>query len=170
MAGQFLKFIVLAISVALLVACGSDSSMSVAPSNTIEQSATTEKYTLTLTIGPSEKMLTTEEAKTAKEGEVMIGGDMAMGMSDMSMGQHLEVSVKDRKTGAVVTDKMVAIKVKDDMTKEEMNVTVMMMYGVDKGMADTHFGNNINLMSGDYTIVVTVDSDVAIFHVTISGS
>ncbi|MCC7263520.1 MAG: hypothetical protein IT369_13465 [Candidatus Latescibacteria bacterium] len=132
----------------------------------IEQSATTATYALTLEIGPSEKMLTPEEARTATSGEVMVSGEMAMAMSGMATTQHLEVFVKDRKSGAIVSDQPVTIKVSNEATKEETVVPVAMMYGLSEGTADTHFGNNVMLMPGNYTIAVAVGSEQAIFMVT----
>jgi hypothetical protein len=106
-----------------------------------------------------------EEAKTAKEGEVMVSGEKAMTMSGMEATQHLEVFVKDRKTGAPVSDQMVTIKVTNDATKEDTTVPVAAMYGLSGGVADMHFGNNVTLMPGSYTIVVTVGSEPATFMV-----
>lgn len=150
-----------------LSAC-SDSSKSTAADMElgIEQSATTATYALTLEIGPSEKMLTPEEAKTATEGEVMVSGEMAMTMSGMATAQHLEVFVKNRKSGAVVSDQPVTITVINETTKEEAVVPVAMMYGLTEGPADTHFGNNVMLMPGRYAIEVVVGGEQATFAVS----
>jgi len=158
---------VLAGSGIFLAACSDSSKSTAADMETgIEQSATTASYALTLEIGPSEKMLTLEEAKTATEGEVMVSGAMAMEMSGMETTQHLEVFVKTRKDGAIVSDQPVAIKVTNEATKEETVVPVAMMYGLSEGTADTHFGNNVMLMPGNYTIAVAVGSEQATFMVT----
>lgn len=152
----------------ILAACGDSSkSTSAGAEIDVEQSATTATYALTLEIGPSEKMLTPEEAKTAKEGEVMVSGEMAMTMSGMETTQHLEVFVKDRKSSVMVSDQPVTIKVTNDATKEETVVPVAMMYGLSEGVTDTHFGNNVMLMPGNHTIVVAVGSEQATFMVTI---
>jgi len=157
---------VLAASAIFLAACGDSSKSTPAGTETdIEQSATTATYALALAIGPSENMLTPEEAKTAKEGEVMVSGEKAMTMSGMEATQHLEVFVKDRKTGAPVSDQMVTIKVTNDATKEDTTVPVAAMYGLSGGVADMHFGNNVTLMPGNYTIVVTVGNEPATFMV-----
>ncbi|MCC7263156.1 MAG: hypothetical protein IT369_11620 [Candidatus Latescibacteria bacterium] len=157
---------VLAASTALLAACGDSSTPVAASTETkIEQSATTAIYALTLSIGPSEKMLTPEEAKTAKDGEVMVSGEMAVAMSDMATTQHLEVFVKNQKSGAMVGDQPVTIQFTNDATKEETIVPVAVMYGLSEGFADTHFGNNIMLMPGNYTIVVAVGNEQATFLV-----
>lgn len=162
---------VLAASAARLAACG-DSSTPVADSTEtkIEQSATTATYALTLAIGPSEKMLTPEEAKTAKEGEVMVSGEMAMEMSGMETTQHLEVFVKNQKSGALVSDQPVTIKITNNVTREETVMPVAVMYGLSEGVADTHFGNNVMLMPGNYTIVVAVGSELATFLVNMPGA
>jgi hypothetical protein len=136
----------------------------------IEQSAKTATYEVALAIGPIEKMLTPEEAKTATEGEVMTGGDMAMDMPDMPLTHHVEVSVKDLKSGAVITDKPVTIQVTDDATKQVTNIPIATMYGFDEGVAGTHFGNNVMLSPGNYTIAVTVGDETATFQVAIPAS
>ena len=133
----------------------------------IEQSANTATYEVALAIGPIETMLTPEEAKTAKEGEVMTSGEMAMSMPDMPLTHHVEVSVKDLMSGTVVTDQAVTITVTNEATQKVANVPVATMYGLDEGVAETHFGNNVALPAGDSTIVVTVGKEAATFHVTI---
>jgi hypothetical protein len=136
----------------------------------IEQSANTATYEVAFKIGPMEKMLTPEETKTATEGEVMTGGEMAMSMPGMPLTHHVEVSVKDLKSGAVITDKPVTIRVTNDATKHAENIPVATMYGLDEGVAGTHFGNNVMLSPGAYTIVVTIGEETATFNVTIPAS
>ena len=136
------------------------------PALSIAQTAKTATYEVALKIGPAEKMLTAEEAKTAKAGEVMTGGEMAMDMPGMPLAHHVEVTVKDLKSGAAVADQPVTLQV-TDAAKQAANIPVATMYGVEKGVADTHFGNNATLPAGDDTIAVTVGAETATFQVMI---
>ncbi|MBF0528927.1 MAG: hypothetical protein HQK55_06600, partial [Deltaproteobacteria bacterium] len=72
-------------------------------SSSIEQSAKTTTYLLNLKIGAVEKMLTMQEAKTVKEGEVMTGGEMTMYMPGMPFTHHLELEVRVLTCDNVVT-------------------------------------------------------------------
>jgi len=136
-------------------------------SPTIEQSATTANYKLKLALGDAEKMLTMDEAKTAKSGEVMVSGEMAMTMSGMSPNHHLEIQINDVRNGNLVTDKAISIQITNDATKEVQNVPIAIMYGVAEGPSDTHYGNNVTLMPGKYTILVTVGGETATFVVNV---
>jgi len=42
-----------------------------------------------------------------------------------------------------------------------------MMYGVKEGQADWHYGNNVSMPPGTYTVKVVVNGEQALFHVTI---
>lgn len=141
-----------------------------AASEAIEQTATTKTYQLALAIAAPEKMLTAEEAKSATEGEVMVAGEMGMGTAERPLTHHVEVSITDRKSGELITEQPVSITVTDDTTGQVTDIPVATMYGLDAGVSETHFGNNVALDAGDYTIVVTVGDEAATFHVTIPAS
>ena len=84
--------------------------VAVASEGTVEHRASTASYQLTLVIGPTEQMLTPEQAKAqhATSGEVMVpmpGMPMTMGMGN----RHVELHVATAATGAVVKDAMVTI-------------------------------------------------------------
>lgn len=140
----------------------------------ITQNGETAHYRVTLQIGPMEKMYS--EADAAKmhptSGEVMVGGAMAMGGMNMtgSMAmdtRHLEVHVMDRATGKVVTTAKCQIMVTNEATKKSEMVPVAMMYGVKEGPSDWHYGNNVSMPPGSYTVAVTIYDESATFHVTI---
>jgi hypothetical protein len=162
---------ILTLGAVFLAAC-SDSSNSTgsAVDTSIEQSATTTSYPMTLGIRPSETMLTPEQAMTATQGEVMVSGDVSMVMESMDTAQHLEAFVKDRKSGAPVTDQPVTIRMTNTGTEEETMVPVAVMYGITEGVADIHHGNNVMLAAGTYAITVIVGGEQAVFTVTIAGS
>lgn len=130
---------------------------------------TTEHYKIMLDIGPLATMLMPDQAQNAKQGEVMVQMQ-GMPMPEMSMtdqGQpvnhHLEAHIVDLATNQVVTDTLPTISITDGSGMARTLMQVAMMYDVQVGASDTHFGNNVYLPDGSYTIVVTVKSDTATF-------
>jgi len=144
----------------------------------ITQEGQTAHYRLELQIGPTEKMFTPAEvkAKHPTDGEVMVGGKMSMGMpmAMMSMAteetRHLEVHVYSLENGKVVTSAQVAIAVTDTSSKKVEDVATVKMYGIQEGIPDTHYGNNVSLPPGSYGITVTVNGEKAAFEVAIPTS
>lgn len=139
----------------------------------LKQEAQSTHYRLGLQIGPKEEMFSKAEAdaKHPTSGEVMVSGSMAgMAMPGMSMGmdeRHLEVHVLSRETGQPVTDAQVQITLTNDATGKAETVPIAVMYGVGEGPSDWHYGNNVSMPSGAYTVLVVVNGESALFHVTI---
>ena len=136
----------------------------------VEQEANTTSYKLQMHLGEPEKMMTAQEAKGATSGEVMVSGEMASGMGTMAPNYHLEVAVSDIKSGAVITDKSVSIELTNDATKEKTPLQVATMYGVDKGPIEMHFGNNVALTPGAYTVKISVAGETAEFKLNIPNA
>ncbi len=44
------------------------------------------------------------------------------------------------------------------------------MYGIKEGIPDTHYGNNVSLPPGNYTVAITVNAEKAEFTVTVPAS
>jgi hypothetical protein len=138
----------------------------------LKQEAETQHYRLQLQIGPKEAMVSEAEvaAKHPTSGEVMARGRMTgMAMShDMAMDErHLEVHVVSRATTHVVTNARCRITVTADAGGKSMQVSPAAMYGVKEGRTDWHYGNNVALPAGAYTILVLVNGERATFHITI---
>ncbi len=138
----------------------------------LKQEAETKDYRLQLQIGPKEEMFSKAEvaAKHPTSGEVMVRGRMA----GMSMGQgmamderHLEVHVVSRATDRVVTNARCSITLTSDSGGKPVKVSPAAMYGIKEGPADWHYGNNVAMPAGAYTILVVVNGERATFHVTI---
>ena len=125
----------------------------------------------TLSVGPTETMYTADEvkAKHPKDGEVMVGDSMGMGgMSMGSANRHLEVHVAARATGKVVTNVRPTIVLTDAkaMGGKAMKVNAMAMQGIGQGVADLHYGDNVELTAGHvYQVVVTVKGEKATFSI-----
>ena len=133
----------------------------------IQQNATTADYKLQLIVGPPAQMLTTSQTATATAGEVMVGGEMVSMTMGMAGVYHLEVHVYNLMSGAVVTDKNVTIQIVNNATHQATNVPIVVMYDMMVGLSDTHFGNNVNLAPGNYTVTVNVAGETATFNITI---
>jgi hypothetical protein len=145
------------------------------PPGVITQKSQTAHYVLVLQIGPEEKMYSKAEAAKfhPASGEVMVSGAMAaMPMAGMSMDtRHLELHVLSRVTRRVVTDARCRITVAGDATGMRAGkndaVPIGMMYGVAAGPADWHYGNNVQMPAGSYTIAAVVNGEGVTFHVTV---
>ncbi len=133
----------------------------------ITQQAQTARYRLDLQIGPFEKMFAPEDAemKQVMQGEVMIGGKMSM-PKDMTTAHHLEIHVHALDSGDSVMDADLTIAV-SDASKAVQQIPVATMYGIAEGLGDIHYGNNIDMPPGNYTIDVTVNGEKAEFAVAI---
>jgi hypothetical protein len=128
------------------------------------------QYLFALSIGPEETMYTPAQVKSKhpSSGEVMLAGKMAGGMAGMDMGggaqRHLEVHICTT-GGKVVTGAHPTITVNGAM------VPIAVMEGVGAGVADYHYGNNVNLKPGQkVTVVVELNAQKAIFHTTVPKS
>jgi len=156
-------------TVATLLAVSSGMPAQGAAMMPIMQKAQTKSYSLLLQIGPEEKMYS--EAEAAKthptSGEVMVSGTM-MSMAGMAMDvRHLEVHVVSRATGKVVTTAKVSITVTDKATRKSTVIPVAAMYGVKEGKSDWHYGNNVSMPPGTYTVRVVVNGERATFALII---
>lgn len=118
-------------------------------------------YKVTLVLGPAEMM-----SAHGTAGERVMGGKMstcAMGKSSgMSMGgaacnYHLEAHVYSTRTGAVVTNARVVMTISSAATHKKMWLPIMTMESARSGRKDFHYGNNVHLEMGRYTVVVTVN-------------
>ncbi|HLJ58140.1 MAG TPA: hypothetical protein VKZ50_00225 [bacterium] len=146
----------------------------------ITQTGKTAHFRLMLQIGPMETMYSKADAAKMHPttGEIMVGGAMAMSGGAM-IGQtgamttdtrHLEVHVASLATGKVTTDATCQITVTNEATKASQVVPIAMMYGVKEGTSDWHYGNNVSMAPGSYTVKVVVNGEPALFHVTIPKS
>ena len=144
----------------------------------------TRRYRLDLQIGPTETMYTPAEAKAKHptSGEIMLSGRMAGGMPDMghtmagimpmSDVRHVELHVYDRATGKPVSDARVAITLTGADGKR-CAVPIARMYGIEEGIRDVHYGNNVALSAGAYTVDAAVNGEHVRFSLKVpqeSGS
>lgn len=147
---------------------------------TLFRLGSTASYNLVAEIGPIQAMFTPAQvaAQHPKTGEEMFSGTMVMppGMdpSQMEMGNmpgmnippewhHLEVHIFDRKTGDVVKTISPVITVTNNLTGKMQQVPDVAMQGIVEGPGDYHYGNNVDLPAGNYTVTAVIGSETANF-------
>ncbi len=137
----------------------------------VTQRATTKHYKLELQVGPPERMYTASEARAAHpaSGEIMVGGRMPEMMHDTAEMRHLELHIYSRANGRTIGEAHVAILVSGG-DRRGLSVPIARMYGVSEGPEDLHYGNNVMLPAGSYTIEAVVNGERARFPVTVPGS
>jgi hypothetical protein len=122
-------------------------------------------------------MLMPDQAAGATEGEAMVhmpGMPMPMmSMTDQgkAVNHHLEVHLFDQATGAVVTKALPKITITSQRTGESRSLApTALMYDVKEGQKDLHFGSNLFLPAGKYTVLIVVEDETALFKdVTVTG-
>jgi hypothetical protein len=132
-------------------------------------------YRLTLDVGPLEQMwsMADVKAKHPTTGEVMISGSMAMqgmGMHGPMVNHHLELHVYQKATGKVVNNAMVSISVYSAKGMLVEKVPIVTMQGIKEGPQDFHYGNNVYLKNGSYSVHVQVNMTKATFMITLGSS
>lgn len=134
--------------------------------------ASTSTYNLVAEVGGLQAMYTPAQASSQhpKSGEVMFGGSMTMPPDTTNVSpewHHLEVHIFDKKTGNVVTTQNPVLTVKNDSTGQTQQVPVVVMQGIVEGPGDYHYGNNVDLPTGQYTVTVVIGSETANFDFTV---
>jgi hypothetical protein len=108
-------------------------------------------------------------------GEVMVAipGGPTPQMNSNDQGQpvnhHLEAHLKDS-SGNVLTSPVPSISITDSSGNTRQLSNIVQMYDPSVGQSDVHFGNNVYLPDGMYTVTVTIGPETATFsNITVSG-
>lgn len=134
--------------------------------------ATTTSYNLVAEVGGLQAMYTPAQASSQhpKTGEVMYGGTMTMPSDTTNVSpdwHHLELHIFDKKTGNVVKTLTPALTVTNNTTGQTQQVPIVVMQGIVEGPSDYHYGNNIDLPKGRYTVTAVIGSETASFDFNI---
>jgi hypothetical protein len=132
----------------------------------------TSTYNLVTEIGGLQAMYTPAQASSQhpKSGELMFSGSMTMpsNTANVSPGwHHLEVHIFDRKTGNVVKTVTPVITVTNKTTGQSQPIPLVVMQGIVEGPGDYHYGNNVDLSKGQYTVTVVIESETANFDFSV---
>jgi hypothetical protein len=132
----------------------------------------TTTYNLVTEIGGLQAMYTPAQAASQhpRSGEEMFGGTMVMPADTTNPSpdwHHLEVHVFDRMTGDVARSTNPVITVTSKSTGQTQPVPIVVMQGIVEGPGDYHYGNNVDLPKGDYTVTVVIGSETANFDFSI---
>lgn len=138
------------------------------------QTKSTDHYRFTLRLGLVEMMMSEDEAKemNAKAGELMVGPSMSGMMTEMDqrgnkLNHHLDIEVQDAKSGEVLKGRNLKISVTKEGSKDAQNVRAMPMYDMQQGERDYHYGDNVYLPAGQYTVRVALGDDSVEFLLTL---
>ena len=157
-------------------------SIKISPGMNASANSTTNDFILMLVLGPPANMISiggNTSSMASQNGSMMSGGTEYMlsgQMTNIPMGDmyafHLEAHIYDRSTGKVVIipPSEVTISVTNESNGSTMNVPIAVMYDPMVGVQDIHYGNNILLGPGNFTIHVIVAGQSAVFHLQVATS
>jgi hypothetical protein len=126
----------------------------------------------------AEPFFTADEmkARDAKEGMLIVSGAEPLAPDAQSHpNHHLVVHIFDSKTGKAVTNAKVtmgfqALDAKGKPSGASTDVPVVVMQAIGKGEQSTHYGNNVVMQAGQYSVAVDINGKNVKFKVTVSGA
>lgn len=135
-------------------------------------------YRIELHVLPAEPFFTKREVadKHVKEGMQIEGGAAPVApTADSHPNHHLVVHVFDKQTGKVVTDASVTMSfasfdANGKTVGVPVTVPVVVMQAIGGGPRSTHYGNNVTMPPGHYTVMVRVNGSSADFAVEASDA
>ena len=142
------------------------------------KTATMDGLRVELHVLPAEPFFTADEvaASHVKEGMLIMGGARPVAPDAATHpNHHLVVHVFDAKTGKAITNATVGMNFQrlDDKGRPNVaavDVPVVVMQAIGKGPQSTHYGNNVVMPNGTYSITVTVNGKKTEFRLSVSGS
>jgi hypothetical protein len=164
---SFIAVLVPAVAVAISVKAGD-----------VTQTKTVGVYRVELDILPVESFFSKQDVadKHVKEGMEIEGGAAAVAPNaDSHPNHHLVVHVFDTKSHRVITDATVMMSFvpldgKGSPSGAPVVVPVVIMQMIGKGAPSTHYGNNVTMPAGRYSVTVTVNHQNVAFGVAVSDA
>jgi len=129
-------------------------------------------YKLELQLLPAEPFYTQEQyaKEHPKDGMLVMGGATPVAPDAPSHpNHHLIVHVFDAATGKADTNATVTIRYAS-ASGGAHELPVVEMQAIGKGPQSTHYGNNLYLPDGNYTVTVTANGNTATFSVDAAGA
>ena len=104
--------------------------------------------------------------------EIRTGPELSMASPTMTVtdqgkpvNHHVEIHIFNKSTGAKVTDLIPTARITDQASGTSRLLTNMMACLISKHRdREPHFGDNLYLADGEYTIAVVVSSETAVFE------
>ncbi len=133
----------------------------------------TGPYRIELQLLPAEPFYTQAqyEKEHPKDGMLVVGGATPLAPNASSHpNHHLIVHVYDKASDKAITGATVTISYAQGSGPAH-SLPIVEMQAIGKGPQSTHYGNNLTLPDGTYTITVTANGNTATFNVmAMSGS
>ncbi|MGC8462035.1 MAG: hypothetical protein ACP5OR_09430 [Candidatus Dormibacteria bacterium] len=161
-------------------------SIKISPGVNASANSTTSEFIVMLVIGPPADMVSVggNTSSMGSQNASMSNGSMAGGMEYMLSGQmtnvpmgdmyafHLEVHIYDKSTGKVVVvpPNEVTISITNESNGSTVKIPIAVMYDPMVGVQDIHYGNNVLLAPGNFTVSVDVSGQSGTFHLQVSMS
>jgi hypothetical protein len=167
------KLVVALSALALMATLGLGNSIAARADSTgdvISQTQTTTSYKVQLDIGPVETMMMPDQAKDAKTGDVLSASpevtfDTIID-SRLPVDHSFELHIWNKATGDPIGGSTkIEVMVKDWANGQTyIPDDLARMYDVDQGTKDMHYGKNIYLPSGHYSINLMVGQERVSFE------
>jgi len=142
----------------------------------VMKTATVGDIRIELHVLPAEPFFTASEAaaKKAKSGMLIISGAEPLSLeANTHPDHHLVVHIFDAKTNKAITDAKVSMNFQQLDAKRKLvgtptNVPIVVMQAIGKGVESTHYGNNVVMPAGSYSVSVVVNNKQTDFQVMLS--
>ena len=117
------------------------------------QTVQTASYRVKLEIGPAVK----------PEGMGATSGMPAM-EEGKAVNHHLGVSIQNKSSGTAVMNVLPAVTITDEKAGTSRRLETLRCVPPNDHGAGPHFGNNLYLPDGKYTVTITVGNETAVFR------
>jgi hypothetical protein len=139
----------------------------------VMKTATVGGMRIELNILPAEPFFTADEVTTkkVKAGMLIISGAEPLPLeASTHPNRHLVVHIFDAKTGKAITTAKVSISfqqldAKGKPTGDLVNVPIVIMQAIGEGVESTHYGNNVVMPAGSYSVTVVANGKQVAFQV-----
>lgn len=128
-----------------------------------------------LHVMPAEPFYSRQEvaSQNIPAGMLVIGGAPPVGLTAKSSpDHHLVIHVYDVKSGKAVTDAKVRMSFRSlgNSAGHQTNVPVVIMQEIGRGEQSTHYGNNVTMPNGSYSVAIIINRQKVTFTIALTDS
>jgi hypothetical protein len=142
----------------------------------VMKTAVVDGMRIELHVLPAEPFFTADEVKIKKmkEGMLIISGAEPLSVeANTHPNHHLVVHIFDAKTGKAITAAKVSMNFQQldangKLVGASTDVPIVVMQAIGKGMESTHYGNNVVMPPGSYSVTVVANGNKTDFQVMLS--